>query len=137
PIDRGAQRGTDGGLVGVDGADKKAVELLVEEIMIQRRRRGDVGIAGEYDEADAIVWSFLHETFENGACHFETVGAAAVHFEIFGHHTAGEVEGSDDIDAAGFDLGFAAGEPRLSEGDDEERQRKPAQGREERTGPRA
>src|SRR5207249_8141570 len=89
------------------------------------------------DEADAVAGAFVNELLQDLARHVKTIDPLAVDLEIFGDHAAGHIEGDCDVHTAGTHLGFAPGEARLSERNDEEGQREPTQGREESARARA
>ena len=95
--------------------------------MIERERRGDIGVAGEGDEADAVVGSFGDELFQHILGDGQSVDALSLELEILRAHAAGEVNRDHDVNAAGPDRSFAFAQLRPGQRDDEQRERKPAQ----------
>src|SRR5882724_13026022 len=108
--------------------------MLDQKIMVQSHRGGHVGLRTENYKANPVVGAFIDKPLENVAGHIEAVHAFASDFEILGNHAAGHVEGSDNIDPTGIDLGFTSRQPWLRQGDDEQRERQPAERREKAAG---
>src|SRR6267378_4526759 len=104
--------------------------------MIERQRRGDVSLCRKNDQSDEIVGPLIDEALQNVSGHVETIDGFAMDLEIFGNHAARHIQRDDDIDAAGIDFGFAAGEPRLRQGKDENGECEPAEGLEKPAGAR-
>ncbi len=98
---------------------RRRSRFLLKEIVIEGEGRGDVGLAGKGDEADAVVGAVIDKFGEDLLGEVDAVDAAAANLEILGGHAAGEVDGDNDVHAAGLDLGFAFDEAGLGEGDDE------------------
>ena len=99
--------------------------------MVQGERRGNVGVLGESDEADAVIGAIVDEFGED---FLGQLDAALALSKILRSHAAGHVDGHDDIDAAGLDLGLALDEAGLGQGDNEQRHSEPAQGGQETSG---
>jgi hypothetical protein len=95
----------------------------------ERQRRRDIGVRAKHHQPDAIRRALLDELPQNSARHFQPVHPLAANLKILRLHAAGEIKCDDNVHAAGFDLGFTAGQSRLCQRHDQERERKPAQGR--------
>ena len=54
--------------------------------MVQRQRRGDVGVRGEYNQADAVVGPLVNELLQDLLGHLQPIGGLAVQFKILGRH---------------------------------------------------
>src|SRR5258705_13762055 len=94
--------------------------------MVERQRSGDVSLGGKSNQADAVARAVSNKATQNFLDHLKTVGRLAFQLKISGAHAAGEVDGDNNIDAAGCDFGFAFGDARLSQRDDTKRQYEPA-----------
>jgi hypothetical protein len=96
---------------GVDESELHLLHEVVEQVVVERRRRHDVRAGAEDHGADAVGLSARDEIAQHGFGHVEARGphAAArlghVLPQIFGHvvehgaHRAGQVERHDQVDA--------------------------------------
>src|SRR5207244_12384953 len=85
----------------------KPVDILIEEIMVQRKRGRDVSLAGKSNQPNAIGWASFNKFLEHVFCDSEAIHSVATQPEIFRFHAAREIERNDNINATGLDGCFA------------------------------
>src|SRR6267142_2556578 len=93
PVESRAESGTDGGLALIDRPKFKPLDVLQEEVVIERQRSGDIGQGGKGNQADPIAGPLLNELLQNLLRHRQPVQAAASNLKILRCHAPGKVEG--------------------------------------------
>ena len=131
------QRGANRGLVLARRGDFEPIEILQEEIVVQRQWGGDVGIGGKGNQTNAVVGAFGDKFLQHVFRDHQPVDPLPAQFKIFRTHAAGKVDGDDNIDAARCDFRLALAKLGPGERDDEQCQGEPAQFEEDGPGARA
>ena len=101
------------------------LEVHLQEIVIERERRGDVGAAGERHQADAIPGTFIDELLQDIPGDLQAVDPMPFQLEVLRFHAAGEIDRHDDVDSAGLDRRLALDELGPGQTHDEEEEEEP------------
>src|SRR5206468_1641349 len=104
------QRGANGGQVLARRGNFEPIEILQEEIVVQRQWGGDVSVGGKSDQTNAVVRAFADKLLQHVLGDHQPVDPLAPQLKIFRTHAAGKVDGQHDIDAAGGDFRLAFAE---------------------------
>jgi len=76
------QRRTDGRAVFVRRRDIEPLQVLQQEIVVERQWPGDIRLGGKGDQPDAVVWAFGDELLQHVFGDREAVRALAAKFKI-------------------------------------------------------